>query len=211
MLRKSINLVPYRQELYRAKLMFYLFLVSLGMFFIGSLITYLLIRRQAFVPHPDAIPGTPMAAGPDAYLRLEIPLSFWISTAALVIVSFCLQKAVGAVRREKQTELCSWLTWSMIGAIAFVLIQSFGMYDLIAQHFSATDGSTKVYGMTFAMAFIHALHVVGGIIFLGFVLLQSNRNVYDHERHWAVDHCASYWHFLDVVWVCMLVTFLITK
>lgn len=211
MLRKSINLVPYRQELYRAKLMFYLFLVSLGMFFIGSLITYLLIRRQAFAPHPDAIPGTPMAAGPDAYVRLEIPLSFWISTAALVVISYCLQKAVGAVRREKQTELCSWLTWSMIGAIAFVLIQSFGMYDLFEQHFSATDGSTKVYGMTFAMAFIHALHVVGGIIFLGFVLLQANRNVYDHERHWAVDHCASYWHFLDIVWVCMLVTFLITK
>ena len=211
MLKRSLNLIPNRQELYRAKLMFYLFLASLGMFFLGSLLTYMLIRYQSFQPHPDAIEGTPMSMGPDSYVPLEIPISFWVSTLVLVAVSFFLQKAVWSVQRERQGEFRQWLKLSLIGALLFVVIQTFGMHDLFSQHFSTSDGSTKVYGMSFVMAFLHALHVLGGMIFLGYIIVQAQRNRYDHERHWAVDHCASYWHFLDVVWVCMLVTFLVAE
>jgi len=49
------------------------------------------------------------------------------------------------------------------------------------------------------------------MVFLGYVTRQAFRGKYDHERHWAVDHCASYWHFLDVVWACMLITFVIAR
>jgi cytochrome c oxidase subunit 3 len=61
------------------------------------------------------------------------------------------------------------------------------------------------------MAFLHALHVIGGMGFLGFVMVQAARQRYDHERHWTVDNCASYWHFLDAVWIIMLVTFFIAR
>ena len=90
------------------------------------------------------------------------------------------------------------------------MVQTIGMQDLLVHHFAQADGSTKVYGMSFTLALIHALHVVGGVVFLGFIIFQSMRDRYDHERHWAVDHCAGYWHFLDAVWVTMLALFLIT-
>jgi cytochrome c oxidase subunit 3 len=209
MLKKTINLVPARQNLYQAKLVFYLFLASLGMFFLASMITYLVIRSQAFKPIPDAVPGGILTQGPDIYESLTLPISFWVSTVLLVLVSVFLQRACWLVQREKQTGFRYWLVWSLAGALVFVLIQSFGMADLATQHFSKTDGSTKVYGMSFTLAFIHALHVLGGMVFLGFVIYQAFRDRYDHERHWAVDHCASYWHFLDVVWACMLITFVV--
>ena len=104
-----------------------------------------------------------------------------------------------------------WLMISLVAAIAFVLIQMFGLSDLLGQHFSQPDGSMKVYGMSFTLSLIHALHVLGGMVFLGFIIYQAFKNRYDHERHWAVDHCASYWHFLDVVWACMLITFIVTQ
>jgi cytochrome c oxidase subunit 3 len=47
------------------------------------------------------------------------------------------------------------------------------------------------------------------MVFLGYVMVNAQRQRYDHERHWAVNHCAGYWHFLDVVWVVMLVTFVV--
>ena len=209
MLKKTINLVPARQNLYQAKLVFYLFLASLGMFFLASMITYLVIRAQAFRPIPDAVPGGILTQGPDIYESLTLPISFWVSTLLLVLISVFLQRACWLVQREKQTGFRYWLVWSLAGALVFVLIQSFGMADLATQHFSKTDGSTKVYGMSFTLAFIHALHVLGGMVFLGFVIYQAFRDRYDHERHWAVDHCASYWHFLDVVWACMLITFVV--
>ena len=208
MLKTSINLIPARRQLYQAKLVFYLFMASLAMFFIASMITYLIIRQQAFTGHPDALPGTAMSGGPTKYVSLVLPTSFWVSTIALLLVSYFLQRSVWAVRKQRLSMMRMWLGCSLLGAVIFVAIQSFGMMDLWDQHFSKIDdGSMKVYGMSFALAFIHVIHVLGGMIFLGFVIYQANRNKYDHERHWAVDHCASYWHFLDVVWVCMLLMF----
>ncbi len=46
---------------------------------------------------------------------------------------------------------------------------------------------------------------------MGWVIFRALRGSYDHERHWPVDICATYWHFLDVVWVVMLVTFLVIR
>jgi heme/copper-type cytochrome/quinol oxidase subunit 3 len=211
MLKQSINLVPNRRDLYQAKMVFYLFLASLGMFFVASLITYLIIRVQAFRPIADAVPGSILTQGPDIYQPLRLPLSFWISTLILVLVSVFLQRACWSVHREKQVSFRRWLIWAMAAAFVFSAIQCFGMFDLLAQHFSQSDGSSKVYGMSFTLAFIHALHVFGGMVFLGFVIRQAARDRYDHERHWAVDHCASYWHFLDVVWACMLITFVVAR
>lgn len=211
MLKQSINLVPARPDMYQAKLVFYLFLASLGMFFVASLITYLIVRHHAFHPIPDAIPGSFLTLGPENYQSLKLPVSFWVSTAVLVLVSVFLQRACWLVHRERQTEFRRWLIWALVAAATFVLIQAFGLADLLGQHFSKSDGSMKVYGMSFTLSFIHALHVIGGMGFLGFVIYQASRDRYDHERHWAVDHCASYWHFLDVVWACMLITFLVTQ
>ena len=198
MLRQSLTLAPARPDLYQAKLVFYLFIASLSMFFIASLATYYLVRVQAFQPIEQA------------YETLTIPWSFWASTLLLILVSIFLQRASWMVHRERQVEFRRWLMWGWSTAIVFVFIQAIGLQELFLHHFSQTDGSTKVYGMSFTLSLIHVLHVVGGIGFLGFIIVQAFRNRYDHERHWAVDHCAGYWHFLDIVWIMMLITFMVT-
>ena len=76
MLKQSISLIPARPELYQAKLLFYLFIGSLGMFFVASLITYITVRDQAFHPVANAIPGSILTQGPDSYRDLRIPNTF---------------------------------------------------------------------------------------------------------------------------------------
>ena len=199
MLKQSISLVPARRDLYQATMVFYLFLASLTMFFLASLATYCIIRTQAFQPIQRS------------YEALQLPISFWISTLLLVAISVLLQRACWLVHRERQLEFRRWLIWAWFVSFTFVFIQAIGMDQLLTHHFTQTDGSTKVYGMSFTLALIHALHVLGGMIFLAFIIIQSLRNKYDHERHWAVNHCAAYWHFLDVVWFSMLIVFVVTK
>lgn len=211
MLKQSIHLLPARQKLYQAKLGFFLFLASLGMFFLASLITYLIIRDQAFSPIPNAVPNSIATMGPSEYASLKIPISFWISTVLLVVVSYALHRACFMVRRERQQEFRFFLIVGAIAASIFVIIQSYGMAHLLGEHFSKTDGSMKVYGMSFTLSFLHALHVLGGLIFLGVVIGNAWQEQYDHERHWTVDNCASYWHFLDVVWAIMLVIFVVAR
>ena len=200
MLKKSWFFLTAHRDLYRAKLVFHLFLLSLSIFFAAGMLAYLTIRANAF-RRPESIP----------YVTLQIPVFFWVSTGFLFIVSLALHQAVSAIHRNRSPTFQRALIIAAVAAFAFTGLQAFGLQELLNDHFKATDGSTKAYGMCFTMAFLHALHVIGGLAFLGFVIAQANQQRYDHERHWTVDNCASYWHFLDAVWVIMLVTFYIAR
>ncbi len=200
MLKKSWLSISARPDLYRAKLVFFFLLLSLAIFFAAGMLSYCIIRANAF-RRPDQIP----------YVTLQLPTSFWLGTLILLAVSISMHIAVSAVHRNRIRPFLNALSAAAIGALAFTVVQAFGLRQLLDVHFSTSTGATKSYGMCFTMAFLHALHVFGGLIFLGFVFFQATRQRYDHERHWAVDNCASYWHFLDAVWVIMLVTFFIAR
>lgn len=54
-----------------------------------------------------------------------------------------------------------------------------------------------LYGMTG----MHALHVASGIVLILIVAYNGLRGRYTAERHWGVEACAIYWHYVDVVWI----------
>jgi heme/copper-type cytochrome/quinol oxidase subunit 3 len=211
MLKQSLQFASSRREQHQAKWFFYVFVASLGMFFAATLIVYLQIRSNSFRPLSEAVPGTAMAQGPGFYLPLQIPNAFWLSTTLLLVNSWVLQRALSNVRFERQAQFRQFLLLGWWSCLAFLVTQSVGMSNLWEQHFAATDGSTKVFGMSFVLSFVHALHVIGGMIFLGFILFFAFRGRYDHERHWPVDFCVGYWHFLGLVWIAMLLTFYLSR
>lgn len=172
-----------------------LFLVSLLVFFLSSILLYLLYaywRRD------------------DPQTDVPLPPMFLISTACLLLISVLVHWATRTVRREKRVATSVLLSVSGIAAIAFMGFQFDAMYDLLRG--PALQGGTGkgVAGMVVVLAILHALHVAGGVIALGIVSIRSLLGRYDHERHWPVDFAAQYWHFLDVIWICMLVAFCLT-
>jgi cytochrome c oxidase subunit 3 len=50
------------------------------------------------------------------------------------------------------------------------------------------------------MTGMHAFHVLTGVMFLAVVFINGLRGHYSAERHYAVEACANYWHFVDIVW-----------
>ena len=52
----------------------------------------------------------------------------------------------------------------------------------------------------YVMTGFHAFHVFTGVIFLAIVLQNGSHGHYSTEKHWAVEACVVYWHFVDVVW-----------
>lgn len=195
MLRNSVEALKARPQLYRAKLGVYLLIVSLGIFFVASLVAYAVIRTAVTINLKP----------------LEVPNSFLISTLVLIATSVVLHLSVVYIRREKQTQFRRLLGTGMLLGLVFLILQCEGMFRLISTHFSVEAGAGKLYGITFTLALLHALHVIGGIVFLGYVWVQVGKDRYDHERHWTVDICATYWHFLDVIWIVMLATFWFTE
>jgi cytochrome c oxidase subunit 3 len=59
----------------------------------------------------------------------------------------------------------------------------------------------------FLIATVHVLHVVAGIVSLVVVLVNQLRNKYSEEDHLGVELGATFWHFLDLLWVYLMLFF----
>lgn len=172
-----------------------LFLISLFMFFLASLLLY---GIYAYTRRDDPQSSVPL------------PSSFLISTACLLLISVLVHLATRAIRREKRKATCLLLSAAGIAAILFMGVQFHAMSEMLAGPALRGGTGKGVAGMVAVLAILHALHVAGGVIALGIVSVRSWLGRYDHERHWPVDFAAQYWHFLDGVWLCMLAAFSMT-
>ena len=173
-----------------------LFLGSLLVFFLASIVLYLLYaywRRDDLTNPP------------------RLPFSFVLSTGCLLLISPLMHLATNAAAREYRRRMVGYLLVSLLIAIGFMGVQV-GALDEIMRIPALTITPEKgVMGMVIVLAVLHGLHVAGGVIALGLVTYGALRGRYDHERYWAVRFSATYWHFLDIVWICMLTAFWMTS
>ena len=170
----------------------YLFLVSLFIFFLSSILLY---GIYAYSRRNDAQSDTPL------------PSSFLVSTICLIAISGLVHAASRMVRRDRYRATSILLFSSSVTAVGFIWMQCQAMYGMLDGPALAEGTSKGVAGMLIVLAFLHALHVAGGVIALAIVSFHSMKGRYDHERHWPVDFAAQYWHFLDVIWLFMLAVF----
>ncbi|XZE52627.1 cytochrome c oxidase subunit 3 [Planctomycetaceae bacterium SH139] len=173
-----------------------LFLLSLLAFFLASILLYLM--------YAYARRGEIQSTNP-------LPLSFLLSTICLVAISGLLHFATKAVARERRRQMLIYLLVSLFGAIGFMVIQMWSLWEIIRVPDFTINPHMGVAGMVIVLAILHALHVAGGVIALALVTARAAIGRYDHERHWAIRFSAMYWHFLDLIWVLMLVAFWVTS
>lgn len=170
-------------------------LVSLAVFFIGSLILYAIYVLMRIGPEAGKI------------IPFYLPRGFVLTTIILVAISTILHLAVGAVKEERRTDFARYIVLAFVLSLVFFVTQGTGMVWMIQQLMKPFSTMLNLYGFTMFLVLVHALHVVGGVAGLVFLLFGIRRNAYDHERHFPVRFCALYWHFLDGVWIVMLFCF----
>ncbi|MES2628098.1 MAG: hypothetical protein V4616_03930 [Bacteroidota bacterium] len=55
-----------------------------------------------------------------------------------------------------------------------------------------------------AITFLHFLHLAGGLIYLLVVLRESAKGLYAGKNTLRLELCGTYWHFLDGLWIYLL-------
>ncbi|MCO8123690.1 cytochrome C oxidase subunit III [Stieleria sp. TO1_6] len=173
----------------------WLFLLSLLIFFLTSIVLYALYaysRRS------------------EIQSQLPLPKAFLVSTICLVMVSLMVHTATQWVRRDRFRATAWMLGGAAAAATLFTLVQCFALSEIMLGPATFYGPGKGVAGMVVVLAILHALHVLGGIVALGIVAWGAVWGRYDHERHWPVDFAAHYWHFLDLVWIAMIATFWMT-
>lgn len=53
----------------------------------------------------------------------------------------------------------------------------------------------------FAMTGLHAIHVIAGMIAIGWILLRTRRGEFGPDYYTPVDLVGLYWHLVDLIWI----------
>jgi cytochrome c oxidase subunit III len=125
--------------------------------------------------------------------------------------SVTIQLAVRELCREHQQPFRRWLHATLALAVAFVIVQAPSLKVLLERNAELRQKHIAFYGLIFVLILLHAAHVVGGIAALVWTSKRSADGAYDHENYQPVGRVALYWHFLDVVWLIMFLTFQFVK
>jgi cytochrome c oxidase subunit III len=126
---------------------------------------------------------------------IPLPHTLWLSTALILASSVTFERARRVFRKGAYRAASRFLIASACLGAAFLASQLTAWRELVrlGVYLSQNPHSSFFYLFTG----LHALHLVGGLVALGFVL---GRHA---PRREVVDVVAYYWHFLGGLWVAL--------
>lgn len=148
-----------------------------------------------------------------------LPPQFIYSLVIVVISSITMQWAYFAAKRDELAQVKIGLLLTLGLGIAFCITQFMGWAELTSNGFTWTgiNNPTSEYvesnNVTFigrqnpASTFVyilsgaHAVHVLGGLIFLVVMGVQSFKLKIHKKNLLKISMCKTYWHFVGVLWI----------
>lgn len=199
----SSEVLPYTVEphpvtgLYSGKFGIWLFLASEVMLFGGLFSAYILLRVGA----PE---GTWPVGHEETHLSVNIGM---LNTLILIVSSVTMVMAWAALKMKNIGQARGWLAATLALAVAFLFIKIVFEYLPKFEHGYVPAKST-FFAIYFTLTGLHGLHIVGGIVVIGFFLLPGSAMwKTDPERYTNRIECVGlYWHFVDLVWIFLFPT-----
>ena len=154
----------------------------------------------------------------DAFLLASFELNVWmgtINTLVLLTSSMTIAMAITALQKGnvKLAITLSWLT--IIAALGFLVIKYFewsakfhhGMFPGMDHYNSLPLGERLYFYLYFFMTGLHALHVIVGGIFIGFVIKYMKTGRVNKDRISLLENSGLYWHLVDLIWIYLFPLF----
>lgn len=190
--------IPYTVEqrpdtgLYNAKLGVWLFLASEVMLF-GALFSALILLR------------TGATTWPHGYEVLNVPLAT-MNTMVLITSSVSMVMSWAALRLGDFGRYRKWMGLTFVLGLVFMVIKSIEYAAKFEHHlYPSHDNFMATY---FTLTGLHGLHVVGGMIVIGYLLGPGSKMWKSEPERFTnrVEVVGLYWHFVDLVWIFLFPT-----
>ncbi|MEM9141485.1 MAG: cytochrome c oxidase subunit 3 [Bacteroidota bacterium] len=185
----AVTDIPEKEKNTRAKKMMLWFgMVSLVMAFAGWTSAYIFSGSRE-----------------DWVKELQLPSSFYISAAVIITSSLTYILAKRAIKKGNGA-LCSlFLVTTLLLGIAFIQLQFNGFSQMLSNGYYFTGPSSSIkMSYIFLIAAVHVVHVVAGVISLLVVLYNQLKGRYSSTDYLGLSLGATFWHFLDVLWVYLI-------
>jgi len=148
-------------------------------------------------------PDNSQFLAPEGYIHATgIPL---LNTIILLASSITLTISHHALIAAKRFQMQLWLGITVLLGIIFLYYQV-GEYHEAYTELGLTLNS-GIYGSTFFMLTgFHGAHVTIGTLMLLIMWFRGQKGHFKADDHFGFQAAAWYWHFVDVVWLCLFVT-----
>ena len=188
--------IPYIVEerpetgLNNSKLGIWVFLVSEVMLFGGLFSAYVFLRMAAPV-------------GEFAYWgsKLSIPMAT-VNTLVLISSSVTVIMSWASLKMKDFEKYKMYMGLTLLCALIFLVIKYFEYTGKF--HHGIYPSSSTFMAIYFTLTGLHGLHIIGGMIVMGYFWLPAGNKMWHSEpEHFTnrIEVAGLYWHFVDLVWI----------
>ncbi len=150
---------------------------------------------------------------------IELPFIFFVNTLILLGSSYTMYLAKQAYQKDNTRNYQLALIATIVLSLIFMVAQYFGWRELFSEEiYIHTDNSA---GYLYVISGLHFAHVIAGLPFLTAFLYQAYKKmrepvsvlVYfsDPEKRLKLRLLTIYWHFLDALWIYLVLFFMINQ
>ena len=145
-------------------------------------------------------------SGQAGWQGVETPSLFWYSTAVILVSSITIQAALRSFKQREMSTFRTLLLVTLVLGIAFVVLQWKG-FQWLWDHGVNFEGAGA--GQFLYIIFgLHALHVLGGIVALIVIAAKQFFGGTKNYNSVPVEVMSTYWHFVDLLWLYLLIFFI---
>jgi nitric oxide reductase NorE protein len=124
-----------------------------------------------------------------------------INTVLLITGSWCVVRAVQAVRGDASRVGAGWLVAALACGAGFVTLK---VFEFSAKADAGIDLSTNTFYMFYILLTgFHFLHVIVAMVFLAILLVKTLQATYGAQDHHALESGAAFWHMVDLLWIVL--------
>lgn len=148
---------------------------------------------------------------------IKLPALFAFNTLILLASSYFIQQSKKYFDQKEELKVLRNGVFALIATLLFLCLQAIAWHQLLRQQL--LPGSSGGHGFLYAISILHFLHVIAGLPFLARIILPlytayKNGNasliMIDEAEKRKLKHTTWYWHFIDVMWIYLVVFFMIS-
>ncbi|SRR6056297_632722 len=145
------------------------------------------------------------------WLEFPLPNLFYVSTAVILLSSVTLHLAYNSFKNQRESLYKSLLIVSFILGIGFVIAQYYAWMEMFAMGIDLKRNPSGAF--VYVISGAHAAHVLGGIATFIVALIHAFSlpfRVTDKRKN-RFQLVLIYWHFVDFLWIYLLLFFTLQR
>ncbi len=138
-----------------------------------------------------------------------------INTIILLTSSAMIAMSITALQKRNKKLALLLLSITIVLGLAFLVNKYFEWGGHIKEHIYPGSpvlalrgqGDVLFFGLYFFMTGLHALHIIIGLVFIGFITVKIIRDKITYDNYVLLENSGLYWHLVDLIWIFLFPLF----